>query len=229
MSKQRARGTTQGRRKPTQQARTRQGRKFPVLPVAFVALAAALVAAIVFSGGGGSLSDEERIEQAAGSPVVDGTGLAVFRDTATDAAVGTVAPTAVGTDFDGGAVSIEHDGRPKAVLFLAHWCPHCQSEVPLVQEWLNRTGGVEGVDIISVSTVYRPAQGNWPPREWLEEEGWTPPVIRDDAAASLYTAYGAGPFPYWVFLDGDGTVAGRVSGTTSIAEIEALLIGLRSL
>lgn len=228
MSKQRAKATTGSGRRAAPSARQKPARKFPVLPVAFVAVAGALVAAVVFSGGE-SLSDEERIDRAAGTPVVSGTDLAPFRDTGEDPAVGTVAPTVVGEDFDGASVAIEHDGRPKAVLFLAHWCPHCQAEVPRVQEWLEETGGVPGVDIISVSTVYRPAQGNWSPQEWLEDEGWTAPVIRDDVPASVYTSYGAGPFPYWVFLQGDGTVAGRISGETSIAQLEALLTSLESL
>ena len=39
-------------------------------------------------------------------------------------------------DFEGDAVAITNDGRPKIILLFAHWCPHCQNEVPVVTEWL---------------------------------------------------------------------------------------------
>ncbi len=131
-----------------------------------------------------------------------------------------------GQDFADAAVSIDPDGTPTAVMFLAHWCGHCQAEVPRVQQWLETTGGVEGVDFVSVATAYDPARGNWSPQDWLEDEGWTVPIIRDDAASSIHTAYGAGGFPYWVFLNGDGTVAFRASGEMGIAQIEAFFLAL---
>ena len=37
-----------------------------------------------------------------------------------------------------------------------------------------------GVDIVSVSTAVQPDQHNYPPSAWLEGEGWTSPVIRDN-------------------------------------------------
>lgn len=210
---------------PRQAARPSPPRKFPVLPVVFSVLAALLVAAILFSGG--SKTDEERIAEAAGSPVVTGQGLSQFITPASDSAIGQIAPTVTGTDYDDRTVSIADDGTPKVILFLAHWCPHCQAEVTRIQQWLDTTGGFDGVDLISVATAYNPARGNWSPRDWLEGEGWTVPLIRDDPDYSTYIAYGAGDFPYWVFLAGDGTVALRTSGEMAVSDLESIMTQLR--
>jgi thiol-disulfide isomerase/thioredoxin len=200
-------------------------KKFPVLPVVFAVLAALVVVAVVFTGGE-SLSDEERIEAAAGDVTVTGDRLDPFVTAAADPAVGRPAPVISGVDYDGATVTITPGDAPTVVLFLAHWCPHCQAEVPAVQEWLDATGGVPGVDLVSVTTVYRPAQGNWSPQDWLEGEGWDVPLIRDDTAASAYLSYGGGDFPYWVFLDGDGNVALRDAGQLPVAELEAIMLAL---
>jgi thiol-disulfide isomerase/thioredoxin len=164
-----------------------------------------------------------------GSPEVAGALPLMPSGSALDnTATGLDAPTVVGEDFGGEEVAIENDGRAKAIVFLAHWCPHCQAEVPRVQDWLDATGGVEGVDIYSVTTSMNSAQPNYPPSDWLEREAWTSPVIRDDRENTALIAYGAGGFPYWVFVDEDGTVALRTSGETTIADLEAIMTSLVS-
>ncbi len=70
------------------------------------------------------------------------------------------------------------------------------------------------------------AQGNYPPSAWLKREGWTAPVIRDDKDSSVLRAYGSGGFPYWVFVNADGSVALRTSGELQIAQLETILNGL---
>lgn len=138
-------------------------------------------------------------------------------------ATGETAPIVIGQDFDGNEVRIENDGRAKAVVLLAHWCHFCQNEVPAVQAWLDSGGGVEGVDMYSISTAMASSRENYPPSEWLDREGWTVPVIRDDSSNSAYTAYGSGGFPFWVFVNSDGTVALRVEGATSIENLELIM------
>lgn len=200
-------------------------RKFPVLWVAFGAIAVLLVAAIVFSGeesigGGGEFGDV----------TINGESLPLMENgaavVANDPASGTTAPEASGVDFDDSAVAISHDGTPTAVVFLAHWCSHCQSEVPTVQAWLDSTGGVPGVDMVSVTTSANSGQPNWPPSEWLDRENWTTPNIRDDSDSSLFQAYGGRSFPYWVFLNGDGTVAHRQAGRIDIGQLQNIMQGL---
>ena len=70
-------------------------------------------------------------------------------------------------------------------------------------------------------------QDNFPPSEWFEREGWTVPVIRDDSDNTVHTAYGAGGFPFWVFVNSDGTVAVRVAGSTPIETIELIMNDLK--
>jgi thiol-disulfide isomerase/thioredoxin len=154
---------------------------------------------------------------------VTGNALPDFDPAVEDTAVGAVMPEASGTDFDSDPVALRNDGRAKLVLFLAHWCPHCQSEVPVVQEWLDSNGMPEGVDLYSVSTGVDEAQPNYPPSEWLDREGWTVPVLRDNAAGDVATAYGVSGFPFFVFVNSEGDVVGRASGELPIETIEATL------
>jgi cytochrome c biogenesis protein CcmG, thiol:disulfide interchange protein DsbE len=182
----------------------------------------ALIAAVVLGG-------SARPGAEFGSPEIDGALPLMPSSSAIDnTSTGLDSPTMVGEDFDGAEVAIEDDGRAKAIVFLAHWCPHCQAEVPRVQEWLNSGGGVEGVDIYAVTTSMNSGRPNYPASEWLEREGWTSPVVRDDQQNSALIAYGAGGFPFWVFVEEDGTVALRTSGETSIADLEAIMTGLVS-
>jgi thiol-disulfide isomerase/thioredoxin len=193
-------------------------REIPVVGIAFSLIAIALVAAVLLTGsaGGGE----------AGEPTFEGEVLPFFESTANDAAVGLQAPTIAGLDFEGNDVVLEPDGTPTALVFLAHWCPHCQVEVPRVQSWLDSGGGVDGVQIFSVATSINSARENYPPSEWLEREGWTSPVIRDDTGNTLHSSFGAGGFPYWVFLNGDGTVAARTTGELDIATLEQIMLTL---
>lgn len=205
--------------------KTQQQRKFPVLWVVFGAVAVLLVAAIV-------LSSEEPIGSAGeyGDVTIAGetlptmeTGAAIM---ANDPALGQVAPEASGVDFDDSTVAISHDGTPTAVVFLAHWCNHCQAEVPEVQAWLDSGGGVPGIEMVSVTTSANSGQPNWPPSSWLERESWTTPNIRDDSDSSLFQAYGGRSFPYWVFLNGDGSVAHRQAGRVGTAQLQIIMEGL---
>lgn len=140
-----------------------------------------------------------------------------------DAALGLKAPTLAGEDFGGNAVIIDNDGRAKVILFLAHWCSHCQREVPSVQAYQEEVGFPTTVDLFSVATSYSPAQPNWPPSAWLEREGWTVPVIVDDSTSSAYSHFGQGGFPFYVFVDSAGNVALRLSGEQDPATLAGLM------
>lgn len=163
-----------------------------------------------------------------GDPTVSDEALPIMppNQVVDSSATGVTIPEAVGQDFDGSEVRIENDGRAKAIVFLAHWCSHCQAEVPRVQAWLDETGGVEGVDIYSVATSMNSGRPNYPPSDWLESEGWTPPVLRDNQDNLVHSYYGAGGFPFWVFVEEDGTVALRTSGETSVADLETIMEAL---
>ncbi len=152
--------------------------------------------------------------------------LAEDADPSTDPAVGTAAPVVSGTDFAEEAVTLEAGGEPTVILFLAHACPHCQREVPAMQEWLDGGGLPDGTQILSVATAQDSTQPNFPPAAWLEEEGWTPPVLVDDEAGTAATAFGLRAFPFWVFLDSAGNVAARAVGEIDPDAIGEVLASL---
>jgi cytochrome c biogenesis protein CcmG/thiol:disulfide interchange protein DsbE len=129
-----------------------------------------------------------------------------------DPAVGEDMPELAGSTFDGSAVRIENDGRPKVLFFLAHWCPHCQREVPVIVDYLEEEGQPEGVDLFGVSTAVDEGRPNFPPSRWLEQESWPAPVLADTAEGTAAEAYGVSGFPFFVAIDADGKVVARHAG-----------------
>ena len=198
----------------------------PALAVAVIAVAA--VAAIWLSsgssGGGSSVLPSNLPSGSVGAgqgPVVSGSPLPLFESPSGDPAVGQTIPTVTSP-----TASIQLNGKAKILLFLAHWCPHCQAEVPVVQDWIEGGNLPGDVDLISVSTAIDPSRPNYPPDEWLEREGWTSPVIVDESGA-VADAYGLSAFPYWVFVNADGTVAARLTGELPTSELDRIVAGLQ--
>jgi thiol-disulfide isomerase/thioredoxin len=179
----------------------------------------ALILAIAISVAGEQEVDESL---AFGEVTVEGTSLVPFADAASDPAIGAPAPTLSGVDWKGGATTIEADGRPKVIVFLAHWCPHCQDEVPELQAWVDSTGGDPRVDLYAVATSTSRVRPNFPPGTWLEGEGWTSPTVLDDEAQTAGRAFGVTAFPFWVIVDESGDVVGRLSGRVPAAAIPGL-------
>lgn len=159
---------------------------------------------------------------------VTGAPLPVMAERGADAAVGQVFPDLSGSKvLDSSPLSITDDGRPKVILFLAHWCPNCQREVPVIQDWID-ANGMPDVDLYAVSTHVDPSADNYPPADWLTAEGWIVPTMADDAENAAFTAAGLTSFPSFVAVGADGTVAARATGELSIEQFEVLLAGARA-
>ncbi len=107
------------------------------------------------------------------------------------------------------------------MAFVAHWCQHCQRDVPALQSWLNAGNG-QGVRVLSVATGTNETRPNFPPHEWLEREGWTAPVMLDDRNFPGGQAFGLSAYPFWTVIAPDGTVALRLSGALGAEGFEAL-------
>ena len=114
---------------------------------------------------------------------------------------------------------------PTMVVVVAHWCPHCNDEVPRLVE-LGEQGRIpDGVDLVAVSTAVAPDRPNWPPADWLTDTmAWPFPAMFDgvDLEREAYVAaeaYGVTGFPFVVLVDGDGTVVDRWSGERDTDEI----------
>jgi cytochrome c biogenesis protein CcmG, thiol:disulfide interchange protein DsbE len=127
-----------------------------------------------------------------------------------------------GQALDGATVTFPEPGRPAMVLFLAHWCPHCQVEIQDTRDWVAAGNLPDDVDLVGVATYIDPVRPNHPPSEWFVDEGWHHPTIAD-ADETIARAYGLTQFPYWVIVDADGQVVDRRAGTQTEAQFEEML------
>jgi len=180
-----------------------------MLRVLALATVAAVVALAAAPAGAAELDDER-------SPKVTVTGkkLKASEDvgTADDPAIGKVAPELSALSLTGKKVTMGNDGEPRIIVFLSHSCPHCQAEVPVIVE-LADEGKLDGVEIDTVATNTTKQLPNWPPSDWLREEGWPfRPVLADDEDLTAFFAYGGEAFPYFVFVDAEGEIVARASG-----------------
>jgi thiol-disulfide isomerase/thioredoxin len=199
----------------SQAQRDRRRRRVRTAALGLVALLAVVALAVLLTRGTDrtlGVPEPQVADDAAALPPLPADGQ--------DPAVGASAPDVTGYDPQGEPVAIGGTGRAQALLFVASWCPHCQEELPRVVEWQAEGNLPEGVDLVAVSTLHDPNRPNWPPDEWLTAEGWQGEVLVDSTDA-VQAAYGLQGTPYWVFVDADGTVAGRHSGELDPAALTA--------
>jgi cytochrome c biogenesis protein CcmG, thiol:disulfide interchange protein DsbE len=192
-----------------------QKRSFPIVWIVVGAVVVLGVVAIALSvgggdddgGGGGGSSGAEF-----GDPTISGEALPSYVSGTEDAAVGETAPTVRGENFDGEPTSIE-PGKPRMIVFLAHWCPHCNAEAPRLAAFLADPGLPDGVELTIVPTGSQPEAEFWPPSEWLNDVGLGQvETLVDSEDQTVAAAYGLSAYPFIVTLDADGRVLERVSG-----------------
>jgi thiol-disulfide isomerase/thioredoxin len=212
----------------------KNSRKTFLIIGAGVLLAAAI--AISFSGGSDNATTQPRTtvegEVAPGefqpvtvvgdvlSPLGDGNG-----NPASDAAMGKTAPTLNGYTFAGNPVSITPGAsdQPLMLVFLAHWCPHCNREVPRLIDWQEQGLVPEGLRVIGVTTASRNDQANWPPSDWIEEMKWPFEVFVDSETGDAANAYGVDGFPFIAIVNAEGKVVGRHSGELELSDLDAFV------
>lgn len=138
--------------------------------------------------------------------------------------VGTAAPSfslprlggrgSVGIPGNGGG-----NGRPAVLVFYASWCPPCRQEIPALAAAYRRQqrsgGPLARVQLIGVDG-YDPTPNAL---RFARASGITFPVGVDakyDVTEGLYYLTGD---PDAVFVRGDGTLAGIVQGSLTVAEL----------
>jgi cytochrome c biogenesis protein CcmG, thiol:disulfide interchange protein DsbE len=150
-----------------------------------------------------------------------------------DPSLGQQVPVLVGLDLDDRPIRIDPatDG-PTMLVFVAHWCPHCNDEIPKLNRMRAYDQFPDALDVVAVSTAVGPDRPNWPPVEWLREDmKWKYPAMLDgiDMERESFIAaeaYGVTGFPFTVLVNGDGTVADRWSGEREPEEILARIDAL---
>ncbi len=150
-------------------------------------------------------------------------------DIAADPAVGTAAPVLVGVGFDGATVRIDAaENGPTMVVFVAHWCPHCNAEIPRLNQLRDEGRIPEDLNVVAVATGSAPDRPDYPPGPWLTDLDWTYPAMPDgiDMAAQMWIAaeaFGVSGFPFIALIDGGGEIAARWSGEREPDEVAALI------
>lgn len=224
--------TTQNRRdrrdqrkavKPGPQKRTPERR--PMWQTALIGLAviagAFLIAFIVTGDGPPEMTETAPVD------VTGDTLTPIPADGTNDASVGAPAPEATGVDFEGEPVDLLADDGSTIVVFLAHWCPHCQAEVPVIVDHLGESLP-EDVRLVGVATATDPTQGNYPPSAWLEAEDWPFDVMVDSLADQVAEAYGVQAYPAFVVVGEDGNVKLRGSGEVPSDGLDRMVEAARS-
>ena len=210
----------------SRQKSTATGNKILWIIVGVVLLGAAAIA-IGMSAGKGSGNPDNGTAAAEYQPVtVSNPALPPLGDgTTPDAAIGQQAPALQGANFAGNAVSIApgSNGSPTMLVFLAHWCPHCNREVPRLVQW-NAEGSVPaGLRVVGITTASRNDQAYWPPSEWITNLKWPFEVMADSETGQAAAAYGVDGFPFIAIMNGQGKVVARHSGELELADLTAFV------
>jgi thiol-disulfide isomerase/thioredoxin len=172
-----------------------------------------------FPSGNGSVAAAEF------QPVaVTGTALARLGDGQTDASKGAPGPVLKGYSLTGLPVNVNPatDG-PTMLVFLAHWCPHCNREIPRLIDWKEQGLVPDNLRVVGITTGSRNDQANWPPSEWIETMKWPFEVMADSETQQAAAAYGVDGYPFMVILDAQGNVAKRTSGEVEVADLVSII------
>jgi thiol-disulfide isomerase/thioredoxin len=155
---------------------------------------------------------------------VVGTPLPPLEDPSNDPAIGAAAPELQGFSFDGSPIDIKPGtGGPMLLVFFAHWCPHCNRELPVIDDWRKAGKVPAGLQVFGISTGVMANAPNYPPSQWVKTMDWTWPVLADSADGDAAIGYGLQSYPYFVVVGADGKVLVRNSGEMSVDDFDQLV------
>ncbi len=154
-----------------------------------------------------------------------GNPLAPPNGDGTDLEIGSPAPSLLGYASDGTKVDVvPGDGSgPIMLVFLAHWCPHCNAEIPVLIQWKDAGLMPAGLRVVGVTTSSNKRQPNWPPSEWLEDKKWPFEAMADTETNVAANLYGVTGFPFIVVIDAEGKVKGRTSGEKGLEALASFV------
>jgi cytochrome c biogenesis protein CcmG/thiol:disulfide interchange protein DsbE len=160
---------------------------------------------------------------------ITGDALPEFAGEATvDPAVGLPAPVLDGADFNGRSIRVDAAGGAHLLVFLAHWCPHCNAEMGQLIDWKHSGAVPSDLHVLAVATAVSPTSLNYPPAQWFSERGWPWPVLVDQSTGDgtpgrVARAFGGTAWPYFVVVGADGLVKVRVAGEVDPAAMATIV------
>lgn len=185
-----------------------------------VALLAVVIVIAVFAvkDGGGS-----GVNKTSFSPeiTISGEALPAMPEAGVDEAIGKTIPTIAGKDFDLKDIELT-TGEPTFIVVMAHWCSHCQAEIPKIVEGVDNGDLSKDVKIFGLSTHVEEARGNFPPASWLDKERWTFPVLLDNRTRDAAAALGVSGYPGLIAVNADGVVVDRASGEQTLERLQTM-------
>lgn len=115
-------------------------------------------------------------------------------------------------------------GKVVFLNFWTTWCPWCIKEMPDIEELYHELGENAGdVLILGVASPLKSDDRDVAGiTAFLEENGWTYPVLMDETN-QLLSAFGIDAFPMSFFIRTDGTVFGYVPGALSKEDMQSLI------
>ena len=120
------------------------------------------------------------------------------------------------------------DDKARVWLIWAHWCPHCQNELPQLNTWWpENSTRFPNIELVTVTTAIDETRGN-PLEPYLDTEQFSFPVIVDQSG-EVAAKFGTTAFPFWVLTDTEGTVVFRMAGEIGIDSVDQLFTHLESM
>ena len=155
---------------------------------------------------------------------VSSTGgmLAPLPESGADTETGKSVAVLKGYDLQGRPISIDPAGEGKAtmVVFLAHWCPHCNREIPVLNKWRESGEVPTGLRVVGITTGSKADQANWPPSKWMTAMKWPFEVMADSEAQEAAAAYGVAGYPFIAFVGANGKITARTSGEIPVEQLQ---------
>ena len=155
---------------------------------------------------------------------VSSTGglLAPLPESGADTETGKSGAVLKGYDLQGRPVTIDPAGEGKAtmVVFLAHWCPHCNREIPVLNKWRESGEVPTGLRVVGITTGSKADQANWPPSKWMTAMKWPFEVMADSEAQEAAAAYGVAGYPFIAFVGANGKITARTSGEIPVEQLQ---------
>lgn len=119
----------------------------------------------------------------------------------------------------------DYKGKIVFLNFWATWCPPCRAEMPDIQKLYEEYSALEDSDVEILAVAF-PNYGDEKDvegvKEFLDENGYTYPVLMDEGA-SLMLPYYITAYPTTFIIDKEGYVLGYIPGSMTKDIMEAVI------